>query len=162
MLATAAADHQDTHRRPPELVKPALPRQYDHGHDHGHIEVAAMTKTMKASECKAKFLAVLDEVAATGEPVTVTKNGKPVGQIVPLREKPKTLYGALKGSFTIIGDIVSPMEPDWDEDREWKIITGQPYDDGSSGHPRHPVADAKRKRSGTKGEGGVRRSIRTG
>jgi prevent-host-death family protein len=99
-----------------------------------------MTKTMKASECKAKFLAVLDEVAATGEPVTVTKNGKPVGQIVPLREKPKTLYGALKGSVTIIGDIVSPMEPDWDEDREWKIITGQPYDD-DPGQPRPALAD---------------------
>ena len=37
-----------------------------------------MTKTMKASECKAKFLGVLDEVAANHEPVIVTKNGRPV------------------------------------------------------------------------------------
>jgi prevent-host-death family protein len=101
-----------------------------------------MTKTMKASECKAKFLAVLDEVAATGEPVTVTKNGKPVGQIVPLREKPKTLFGALKGSVTILGDIVNPQPPDWDEDREWKIISGQPYDD-HPGQSRPAVADGR-------------------
>ncbi|HJQ57544.1 MAG TPA: type II toxin-antitoxin system prevent-host-death family antitoxin [Vineibacter sp.] len=97
---------------------------------------------MKASECKAKFLAVLDEVAATGEPVIVTKNGKPVGQIVPAREKPKTLYGAMKGSVTILGDIVNPIEPDWDEDREWKIITGQPYDDDPR-QPRPAVAGGR-------------------
>ena len=121
-----------------------------------------MTKTMKASECKAKFLAVLDEVAATGEPVTVTKNGKPVGQIVPLRQKPKSLYGALKGSFTILGDIVNPQPPDWDEDREWKIITGQPYDEDPPGHTRDTVADAKRKRPRHKGPVRVRRSARAG
>jgi len=144
------------------LEKSCFGSQYDHGHDHGHIGTAAMTKTMKASECKAKFLAVLDEVAATGEPVTVTKNGKPVGQIVPLREKPKTLFGALKGSFTIVGDIVSPQEPDWDEDREWKIISGQPYDEDPVGHARHPVADAKRKGTRLKGTGRVRRRTGTG
>ena len=121
-----------------------------------------MTKTMKASECKAKFLAVLDEVAATGEPVTVTKNGKPVGQIVPLRRKPKSLYGALKGSFTILGDIVSPMPPDWDEDREWKIISGQSYDEDPVGHARDPLADAKRKRPRRKVPVGVRRGARAG
>jgi prevent-host-death family protein len=136
--------------------------QYDHGHDHGHLGTAALTKTMKASECKAKFLAVLDEVAATGEPVIVTKNGKPVGQIVPAREKPKTLYGALKGSFKIVGDIVRPQEPDWDEDREWKIISGQPYGDEPARHPRDPVADAKRKAPRRKGASPVRRSARAG
>jgi prevent-host-death family protein len=116
-----------------------------------------MTKTMKASECKAKFLAVLDEVAATGEPVTVTKNGKPVGQIVPLRQKPKTLYGALKGSVTILGDIVNPLPPDWDEDREWKIITGQPYDDDHPGQPRAALAHGRASRTRKAGAGKVRR-----
>ncbi|HEX2886162.1 type II toxin-antitoxin system prevent-host-death family antitoxin [Vineibacter terrae] len=121
-----------------------------------------MTKTMKASECKAKFLAVLDEVAATGEPVTVTKNGKPIGQIVPLRGKPKTIFGALKGSFEIVGDIVGPQEPDWDEDREWKIISGQPHDENPAGHTHRPVADAKRKRARSRGTGALRGGTRTG
>ena len=35
-------------------------------------------KTMSASEFKAKCLKIMDEVAASGEPVTITKNGKPV------------------------------------------------------------------------------------
>jgi len=37
-----------------------------------------MPKTMKASECKAKFLGVLDEVSLRRERVIVTKNGRPV------------------------------------------------------------------------------------
>jgi prevent-host-death family protein len=115
-----------------------------------------MTKIMKASECKAKLLAVLDEVAATGESVTVTKNGKPVAQIVPAVEKPKVIFGALKGSVKIIGDIVSAQEPDWDEDREWKIISGQPYDD-DPGQPRSALADKRRPGTRKKGTEPVRK-----
>ncbi len=42
-----------------------------------------MTKTMNALECKEKFLFIVDEVAATGESVVVTRNGRPVGLIQP-------------------------------------------------------------------------------
>lgn len=77
-----------------------------------------MTKTMKASECKAKFLGVLDEVAATHERVIVTKNGKPVAQIVPFVEKPKSIIGALKGSVTIMGDLDEPTGEDWEALKE--------------------------------------------
>ncbi|SKA24150.1 prevent-host-death family protein [Enhydrobacter aerosaccus] len=69
-----------------------------------------MTKTMKASECKAKFLGVLDEVASTHERVIVTKNGKPVAEIVPFVERPKTIVGALKGSVIHMGDLDAPSE----------------------------------------------------
>ncbi len=75
---------------------------------------SVMTKTMKASECKAKFLGVLDEVAATHERVIVTKNGKPVAEIVPFVEKPKSIIGALKGSVTIMGDLDEPTGEDWE------------------------------------------------
>ena len=44
---------------------------------------SAMTKTMNALECKEKFLFVVDEVAATGEEVVVTRNGRPIGRIQP-------------------------------------------------------------------------------
>jgi prevent-host-death family protein len=73
-----------------------------------------MTKTMKASECKAKFLGVLDEVAETHERVIVTKNGKPVAQIIPFVEKPKSLFGAMKDSITILGDLNEPIDVEWE------------------------------------------------
>jgi len=38
---------------------------------------------MSALECKEKLLSVVDEVAATGEEVVVTRNGRPVGVVQP-------------------------------------------------------------------------------
>ena len=73
-----------------------------------------MTKTMKASECKAKFLGVLDDVAQKHERVIVTKNGKPIAEIIPFVEKPKSIIGALKGSVTILGDLDEPLDVEWD------------------------------------------------
>ena len=73
-----------------------------------------MTKTMKASECKAKFLGVLDEVASTRERVIVTKNGKPVAEIVPFVDKSKSIIGALAGSIIIKGDIEAPLDVEWE------------------------------------------------
>jgi prevent-host-death family protein len=105
-----------------------------------------MTKTMKASECKAKFLAVLDEVARTREPVTVTKNGTPVGQIVPVVNRPKTLFGALKGAFEIKGDIIGPVEDEWDDEHELRLIQGM-VDEAPSRHPRVRVAQRRKPKS---------------
>ncbi|MSO66884.1 MAG: type II toxin-antitoxin system Phd/YefM family antitoxin [Pseudolabrys sp.] len=74
-----------------------------------------MTKIMKASEFKAKCLAVMDEVAESGQGVVVTKNGKPLVELVP--HKPKSmrgLLGLLKGDLVIKGDIISPIDVEWD------------------------------------------------
>ena len=70
-------------------------------------------RTFKASEFKAKCLKIMDEVAATGEPVEITKYGVPVARLVPARPKPQTVLGALKGSITILGDIISPLDTEW-------------------------------------------------
>ncbi|AXK79699.1 type II toxin-antitoxin system prevent-host-death family antitoxin [Pseudolabrys taiwanensis] len=73
-----------------------------------------MTKTMKASEFEANCLAVVEEVAATGETVVVTKDGKPVVELVPhKKEKKKGLIGALKDDLVIKGDIISPVDVEW-------------------------------------------------
>lgn len=74
-----------------------------------------MTKIMKASEFKAKCLAVMDEVAKTGEGVVVTKNGKPIAKLVPHKaaERPSP-FGIWKGEIEIAGDIISPIDVEWD------------------------------------------------
>lgn len=71
-------------------------------------------RVMKASEFKAKCLEVMEQVAASGEPVVITKNGRPISRLVPYRTAPKTLFGALKGSVEIRGDIVAPLENEWE------------------------------------------------
>jgi prevent-host-death family protein len=40
-------------------------------------------ETIKASEFKAKFLQLMEEVAESGEPIVITKNRKPVSLLVP-------------------------------------------------------------------------------
>jgi prevent-host-death family protein len=71
-------------------------------------------KQITASAFKAKCLQLMDEVATTGEPIIITKNGHPVCQLVPYRPKPKTLYGALKGSVLITGDLIAPLDVAWE------------------------------------------------
>lgn len=75
-----------------------------------------MARTMKAAEFKAKCLDVMEQVAATGGPVTVTKRGKPIVQVAPVVCKPKTLRGFLKGSMKITGDIMAAIDALWDAD----------------------------------------------
>jgi prevent-host-death family protein len=71
-------------------------------------------KTIKASEFKARCLQLMDEVAKTGEPVVITKNGKPVSQLLPYRPKPPTVFGALQGTVTVKGNILAPVEEPWE------------------------------------------------
>jgi prevent-host-death family protein len=72
-------------------------------------------KKMRASAFKAQCLKVMDKVQATGEPVVVTKRGKPVVKVVPAKPEKDDLFGFMKGEFEIVGDIMSPVVPleDW-------------------------------------------------
>ena len=66
--------------------------------------------TIQASEFKAKCLALMDQVARTGQTIVVTKNGKPVAELRPHRPpRTKSLIGLHKGQIGIRGDIVSPL-----------------------------------------------------
>jgi prevent-host-death family protein len=73
-------------------------------------------KQMRASAFKACCLTVMDDVQATGEPVIVTKRGKPVVKVVPV-ESENDLFGFMAGKFKIVGDIESPVVPL----KQWKI-----------------------------------------
>ena len=76
------------------------------------------TRTIKASEFKAKCLKLMDEVAETGEEIIITKNGRPTARLVAFVERPKTLFGIDSGKLEILGDIISPMDDDWEADTD--------------------------------------------
>ena len=76
------------------------------------------TRTIKASEFKAKCLKLMDEVAESGEEIVITKHGRPVSRLKPYREKPKSVFGRGKGMIEIHGDIVEPMPAEWFEDAD--------------------------------------------
>lgn len=54
-----------------------------------------MVKVIGAAEFKAKCLRILDEVERTGEPVTITKRGRVVGELRPPEPKRKFEFGFL-------------------------------------------------------------------
>lgn len=69
-------------------------------------------KTIAASEFKAKCLALLDEIAKTGEGVTVLKRGQPVAQVIPVVPRQHQYpQQTLLGTVEILGDIVGPVLP---------------------------------------------------
>ena len=120
-------------------------------------------RTINAAAFKARCLALIDEVAETGQPITITKRGKAKVQIVAVREKPKTLIGATKGTFEILGDIIGPVfdERDWDWERKWRKIGGG-FDDPPARYTGARVADGKSPKSGKTRPKGVRRRSRRG
>lgn len=81
-------------------------------------------KQMRASTFKARCLAVMNEIQATGEPVTVTKRGKPVVNVVPVKPEKDDIFGFMAGDVKIVGDIESPVVPlkDWKITRIRKIL----------------------------------------
>lgn len=91
-------------------------------------------RTMPAGEFKAKCLALMDEVKATGESIVITKRAKPVVWLTPPREEPEpaitadSLIRALSGMVTIVGDpddLVGPMIPEDDSETtkpDWSIF----------------------------------------
>jgi antitoxin (DNA-binding transcriptional repressor) of toxin-antitoxin stability system len=64
----------------------------------------------------------MDDVQATGEPVIVTKRGKPVVKVVPVKQESDDIFGFMKGEFKIVGDIESPVVPL----KQWKITQTKP------------------------------------
>jgi len=68
--------------------------------------------TITASKFKATCLALLDRVKATGKPILITKNGKPVAVLSapePDHKDRESGYGMFQGEIRTLGDIVSPL-----------------------------------------------------
>ncbi|MGD0095475.1 MAG: type II toxin-antitoxin system prevent-host-death family antitoxin [Terracidiphilus sp.] len=72
-----------------------------------------MTTTIAAGEFKAKCLKLLDEVAEKRQPLLITKHGKPVAQVIPVPGE-RNIVGSMKGSVLWMGDIISPIDVEWD------------------------------------------------
>ncbi len=75
-------------------------------------------KKMAAGEFKARCLAVMDNVQATGEPVVITKRGAPVVKVVPANEQQDDLFGFMAGELEVVGDIESPVVPL----EQWNVV----------------------------------------
>ena len=67
-------------------------------------------------EFKSKCLELMDHVKESHEEVIITQDGSPIAKLVPYEEhigEPVNLFGYMKGSVTINGDILEPIDEKW-------------------------------------------------
>ena len=93
-------------------------------------------ETINASYFKARCLKILDRVRETGERIVILKRGRPVAELWPPSQAESQYPQAeLKGTVTVIGDIVGPVVPPdhWDSLADTGASADQGGDDGSPG-----------------------------
>jgi prevent-host-death family protein len=62
-------------------------------------------KQIAAAKFKERCLSILDRVGPDG--IVITKRGKPVAKLIPIRTASASLIGSLKGKLEIKGNIFS-------------------------------------------------------
>jgi len=87
------------------------------------VKIAARTSSNRApiaaAKAKTHFLQLLDEVDRDRQPITITKRGRVVAQLIPASEPAPVsafdqVFGRMAGTMKITGDIVSPDPQNWD------------------------------------------------
>ena len=72
-------------------------------------------REIPAGKFKAECLALMDRVRERGEEYVITKHGKPVAKLVPVEDQPvPSLWGCMKGTVLWYGDIISPIDVEWE------------------------------------------------
>jgi prevent-host-death family protein len=61
-------------------------------------------KKIAAAKFKEQCLAILDHLETEG--IVVTKHGRPVARVIPFRDEPSALIGALRGRVEVHGNIL--------------------------------------------------------
>ena len=68
-----------------------------------------------AGQFKAQCLQLMEQVRLRREEIVITKHGKPMAKLVPVEEpKAQSVFGYLQGKVEIVGDIVSPLDEQWE------------------------------------------------
>ena len=75
-----------------------------------------MKTQMAAGEFKAKCLHLLDEVQRSRKEIVITKRGRAVARLLPVDDKAPAVFGRMKGSAKVLGDLVAPTGERWNAD----------------------------------------------
>lgn len=70
-----------------------------------------------ASEVKNAWHEYLDRVSRSREEIVITRYGRPIARLAPVEpagDQPKRFWGCMAGTVTIVGDIVAPIDVEWD------------------------------------------------
>jgi prevent-host-death family protein len=70
--------------------------------------------SIAAGKFKAECLHLMDEVAQNQQELIITKHGKPVAKLVPIINKPASLFGCMADTVVYLSDdLISPIDEEW-------------------------------------------------
>jgi prevent-host-death family protein len=72
-----------------------------------------MAATISASQFKARCLGLMDQVAASGEVLVITKNGQPVAELQPCAPARRSSPFGLHPGVELHGDLLAPIDSTW-------------------------------------------------
>lgn len=70
--------------------------------------------TVTTSVLRSRCLSLMDEVVRRGTVVIITKRGKPVAELRPVKAgRARSIIGLHRGRIRIRGDIIAPLGEPW-------------------------------------------------
>lgn len=72
-------------------------------------------KSITLHEAKAKLSGLVAEVERSGERMVLTRYGKPVAQLTPVRGHKRTRTVAALSKVTVNGDLTEPTGDEWED-----------------------------------------------
>ncbi|MFN7097216.1 MAG: type II toxin-antitoxin system Phd/YefM family antitoxin [Gammaproteobacteria bacterium] len=78
------------------------------------IFISTIMQKVTAAHFKTHCLQLMDIAHVKHESVIITKRGKPIAKLIPYDETPPKLFGSLQGSATIKGDLIEPIDIEWE------------------------------------------------
>lgn len=87
-------------------------------HRSSKAKPGPVSHQIPAAQFKARCLALMDRVRERREEYVITKHGRPVAKLVPVEEEGRDPWGWMKGTVLSYGDLISPIDVEWEADRD--------------------------------------------
>jgi prevent-host-death family protein len=72
-------------------------------------------RSVSVSDFKAHCLQYLEQASSLKIECVVTKRGKPIAKLIPIENQQQPFeFGSMRGSGSIKGDVIEPINTDWE------------------------------------------------
>lgn len=72
-------------------------------------------ETISLHEAKARLSGLVSEVEKSGAKIVISRYGKPVAEISPIRKRKRTQIDSKLSKVKVSGDLTAPTSDEWDD-----------------------------------------------
>lgn len=73
-----------------------------------------MSNKIAISKFKSHCLEILKNLEKSKTSIIITKRNKPIAIVSSFQKKKKSIFGILKNRGEVMGDIISPIDEEWE------------------------------------------------